>query len=92
VDPIPKVGVGTIVGVEVSVGGAEVAVGGTEVSVGDNVVGIGVVLGPQAVNITINKITSDTMRRNFVLMVNLVLYLSKQSSVKRPTLVQTSLS
>jgi hypothetical protein len=92
VDPIPKVGVGTIVGVEVSVGGATVAVGGTGVSVGGNAVGIGVVFGPQAVNITINKITSDGKLTNLVLMINLVLYLSKQSSVKRPTLLKSSLS
>jgi hypothetical protein len=62
-----------MVGVEVSVGGAEVTVGGTGVAVGGNAVGTGVALGPQAVNITINKMIQFGKCTNLVLIAGLLM-------------------
>jgi len=70
VDPIPRVGVGTTVGVEVSVGGAEVAVGGTGVSVSGNAVASGVVVAgePHAVSRVITKMTDISRLLVFILL------------------------
>ena len=68
---MPEEGVGTMVGVDVSVGGAEVADGGTGVAVGGNAVGTDVAFGPQAANVTSAKQKNEikTDRIDFFIVV-----------------------